>query len=90
VSRNQKQTSARTRSRPKGRGGAKRTIPSGPRRWWVVVLALGVVGASGVYLGLRGGYFAAGEAPMDDIGDASRLRIENLLREAESDPGKPQ
>jgi len=89
VSRNQKKTQARKRSgsAPKARGSARRRSGGGRRLWLVVPLALGLAGIA-VYFVVAGGgrtLFEADEPPMDDIGDASRLRIENLLREAEDD-----
>jgi hypothetical protein len=87
VSRNRKQTNARRRSR----AGSKRR-GTGKRRWFVLPLALGFAGLA-LYVLAFGGrldFLDPGEPPMDDIGDASRLRIENLLREAEQgEAGRP-
>jgi len=92
VSRNQKQTNARRRARPASRGrGRASARPSGRRRRWLV-LALGIAGFA-LYLlvsGGRPGFLDPGEPPLDDIGDASRLRLEHVLGEAERDAlGRP-
>jgi len=56
------------------------------------VLALGIAGLA-FYLLASGGrpaFLDPGEPPLDDIGDASRLRLEHVLGEAERDAaGKP-
>lgn len=55
-------------------------------------LALGIAGLA-LYLLASGGrpaFLDPGEPPLDDIGDASRLRLEHVLGEAERDAaGKP-
>jgi hypothetical protein len=58
----------------------------------VLPLALGIAGLA-LYLlasGGRLGFLEPGEPPLDDIGDASRLRLEHVLNEAERDAsGRP-
>jgi hypothetical protein len=58
----------------------------------VLPLALGIAGLA-LYVLASGGWPAfldPGEPPMDDIGDASRLRLEHVLGEAERDrSGQP-
>ena len=93
VSRNQQQTNARRRARPASRGSRGRTQPSGrKRRWLVLPLAL-AISALALYALVAGGwpgFLDPGEPPLDDIGDASRLRLERVLGEAERDaPGRP-
>jgi hypothetical protein len=55
-------------------------------------LALGIGGLALYVLaaGGRPGFLDPGEPPLDDIGDASRLRLEQVLNEAERDAaGRP-
>jgi hypothetical protein len=89
VSRNQQQTNARRRARPasRGRGRTPARASGRKRRWLVLPLALGVA-ALALYVlasGGRPGFLNPGEPPLDDIGDASRLRLEHVLGEAERD-----
>jgi len=73
-----KQKSAR---RP--RRGA-RSSPAGKRRWVVLTLALGVAAIAAYVLvrfGSRGP--VASGPPLDDIGDASRARLERVLLDAD-------
>jgi len=98
VSRNQQQTNARRRARPASRGkgrskGRTQARPDGrKRRWLVFPLALGIAGLALYVLvsGGRPGFLDPGEPPLDDIGDASRLRLEHVLGEAEREAqGRP-
>ena len=94
VSRNQQQTNARRRARPASRGkGRTPARPDGrKRRWLVFPLALGIAGLALYVLasGGRPGFLDPGEPPLDDIGDASRLRLEHVLGEAEREAsGRP-
>jgi len=58
----------------------------------VLPLALGIAGLA-LYLLASGGrpaFLDPGEPPLDDIGDASRLRLEHVLGEAEREAqGRP-
>jgi hypothetical protein len=83
----------RRTGRPAGRragsaslGRAKR---KSARRWWLLPLALGLAAAATFVL-VRGLSFQdTGEPPLDHIDDASRERLERVLREAENVPVKP-
>lgn len=96
VSRNQQQTNARRRTRTasRNRGGSRRPARATgrKRRWLVFPLALAVA-ALALYVLASGGwpsFFDPGEPPLDDIGDASRLRLEHVLGEAErNSEGRP-
>jgi len=94
VSRNQQQTNARRRVRPanRGRGRTPTRSGGGKRRWLVLPLALGVA-ALALYVLVSAGrpaFLDPGEPPLDDIGDASRLRLEHVLAEAEREAsGRP-
>jgi len=87
VSRNQQQTNTRRRVRPasKGRGRTSARSGGGKRRWLVLPLALGIATLAFYVLvsGGRPAFLDPGEPPLDDIGDASRLRLEHVLGEAE-------
>jgi hypothetical protein len=58
----------------------------------VLPLALGIAGLA-LYVLASGGlpaFFDPGEPPLDDIGDASRLRLEHVLGQAEREAsGRP-
>jgi hypothetical protein len=61
-------------------------------RWLVLLLALGIAALALYVLASGGqpGFLDPGEPPLDDIGDASRLRLEHVLGEAEREAqGRP-
>lgn len=74
-----KQKSAR-----RSRRGARKS-PARKRRWVVLTLALGVAAIALYVLVTVGshGPFASGPPPLDDIDDASRVRLEQVLLDAE-------
>jgi hypothetical protein len=55
------------------------------RRWFALTLALGIAGVALYVLVTVGsqGLVASGPPPLDDIDEASRLRLEQVLRDAE-------
>ena len=71
-------------------GGSSRrpgTAPrgSGRRRWLLLPLGLGIA-ALGVYVAVQSstrGPASVGPPPLDHIDDASRVRLERVLRDAE-------
>jgi hypothetical protein len=80
-----------TRKQSHARSTRRRTAPP-KRRWLVFALAL-VIAAGAFWVLLQSGSqrrAAQGTPPMDDIGDASRVRLEQVLRDAETaaEPGK--
>jgi hypothetical protein len=90
VSRKQKKTQARKRPRSarNTRGNARRSEGGRRRRWLVLPLLLGLAGLAVYAFALSGGRnpFEAEAPPLDEIDDVSRLRIENVLREADENP----
>ncbi len=79
VSSTRKQKNARS---PRRRA---RKSPARKRRWVVLTLALGIAAIAFYFLATVGsqGPVASGPPPLDDIDDASRLRLEQVLRDAE-------
>jgi hypothetical protein len=60
------------------------------RRWWLLPLGIAIAAVALLAL-LRGGParlpVAIGPPPLDDIDDASRERLDRVLREADRDAG---
>ena len=78
VSSTRKQKSARS---PRRRA---RKSPARKRRWVVLTLALGISAIAFYFLATVGSQGpVASRPPMDDIDDASRVRLEQVLRDAE-------
>jgi hypothetical protein len=79
VSSTRKQKNARNPSR------RIRQRPARKRRWLVLPLALGIAAIAFYILFTRGpeGLVANEPPPLDDIGDASRARLEHVIRDAE-------
>ena len=79
VSSTRKQKSARSPRRRARKGPARK------RRWVVLTLALGISAIAFYFLATVGsqGPVGSGPPPLDDIDEASRLRLEQVLRDAE-------
>jgi len=84
VSSAQKRKSARNPGH-RARKRSPRKRPPRKRRWLVLPLALGIAALALCVLVTLGweGPVASGPPPLDEIDDASRARLERVIREAE-------
>ncbi|GAF69255.1 unnamed protein product [marine sediment metagenome] len=75
----------KTRRSPRSKGRGSGRNRSRRRRWLLLPLGLGIA-AVALYVLVSmgaGGPVASGPPPLDDIGDASRVRLERVLLDAE-------